>query len=199
MLGGKHRGHRHSVSGIHFAGVRPFQAGDALRQIHWRSSAKGQGLMVKTYDEELSGRVIVITDCGHNGREPALDNCLRAAASLVVAGLEAGHHVEWTDLSRSEPVRLTPFADGSEVLEALARVKLEPGCLTAERLGRALERIHAKGAVHLVLTDCNEAALAALRGLLQQGRLASLYLPEGAAAPETGVAVTHYNAEGFME
>jgi len=38
-----------------FAGIRPYQAGDSLRMIHWKAYAKGQGLFSKQFSAE-SGR-----------------------------------------------------------------------------------------------------------------------------------------------
>ena len=62
MVGGKLKGRRKVSTGINFAGLRAFEAGDPLRQIHWKSSSRGQGLMVKTFEEELSGQFTFITD-----------------------------------------------------------------------------------------------------------------------------------------
>ena len=69
MVGGKYRGQRQSPSGDSFAGVREHRPGDSLRQIHWASSAKGRGLMVRFYDEELSGRVGLIVDTDSDDRD----------------------------------------------------------------------------------------------------------------------------------
>jgi uncharacterized protein (DUF58 family) len=200
MVGGKHRGQRRSASGIHFAGVRPHQPGDPLKQIHWRSSAKGQGLMVKTYDEELTGRLAVITDTGHTGDEQSLDDCLRATGSLLLAALAAGHQVEWIPLTQLQPQQIPPFADGLEVLEALARIQLAPGCLNAERLAWAWERLPRKGAIHLLLTDFNAAAAELIGRLQQAGRIVCIYLPLACRAElEPGLPVVRYTAQGWSE
>lgn len=133
MVGGKFRGHRQTGAGNHFSGVRPHQAGDSLRQIHWASSAKRLGLMVKTFDEELSGRVAIVLDCGSSGDAKVFDDAVRAAGSLVFAALDAGHHVEWLDLASMEPDVLPPFADGHEILDRLARLRAEPQRLAPDR------------------------------------------------------------------
>lgn len=199
MVGGKHKGQRRVASGLHFAGVRPFEPGDPLKQIHWRSSAKGQGLMVKTYEEELSGRVCFIVDSGHTGSDKTLDDCLRAAGSLMFAALDAGHHVEWMDLGGLEPRLVPPFADGHELLDALARLQAQPGCLTAERLRKAVERLPRKGAVHLVLTDFNPAVAAALEQLRDQKRRVDLCLPvDCELATRPSVPVTRYTAKSIL-
>lgn len=130
MVGGKFRGHRQTGAGDHFSGVRPQQPGDSLRQIHWASSAKGLGLMVKVFDEELSGRVAVVLDCGSSGDAAAFDDAVRAAGSLVFAALDAGHHVEWLDLASLEPDLIPPFADGHAILTGWR------GCRPIRRVSR---------------------------------------------------------------
>jgi uncharacterized protein (DUF58 family) len=200
MVGGKHHGQRRTSSGVHFAGVRPFQAGDPLKQIHWRSSAKGLGLMVKTHDEELSGRVALVTDSGHTGDARTLDDAMRATGSLIFAALEAGHHVEWIDLTQLECRLIPPFADGHDVLEALARVQLDPGCLTAERLRLAVERVSRKAALHLVVTDLPPPVRSAVEALRNLNRSVWVYVPEHfQGAPNLGVPVLRYTARGLTE
>ncbi len=182
MVGGKFRGHRQTASGDHFSGVRPHQAGDSLRQIHWASSAKGQGLMVKTFDEELSGRVALVLDCGSSGEAKVFDDAVRAAGSLVFAALDAGHHVEWLDLAAMEPELIPPFQDAQVILDRLARLAADTTSLEPERLQGALERLSAKCAVHLVLTQASPAARAAVLDLRRRGRSVSVYLPAGLTA-----------------
>jgi uncharacterized protein (DUF58 family) len=200
MVGGKHRGQRRAASGVHFAGVRPHQPGDPLKQIHWPSSAKGLGLMVKTYDEELTGRLAVITDTGHTADDQTLDDCLRATGSLILAALAAGHQVDWISLTQLPPQQIPPFADGQEVLEALARIQLAPGCLNAERLAWAWERLPRKGVIHLVLTDFNVAVAELVERLQQAGRSVCVYVPTGRRAElEPGLPVVRYTAQGWSE
>jgi uncharacterized protein (DUF58 family) len=184
MVGGKFRGHRQTGAGDQFSGVRLHQPGDSLRQIHWASSAKGLGLMVKVFDEELSGRVAVVLDCGSSGDAKVFDDAVRAAGSMVFAALDAGHHVEWLDLASLEPDLIPPFADGHGILDRLARLPAEPQSLAPERLRGALERLSAKSAVHLVLTQSSSAASEAVADLRRRGRSVSVYLPVKAQARE---------------
>jgi uncharacterized protein (DUF58 family) len=199
MVGGKHRGTRRTTSGTHFAGVRPLQPGDPLKQIHWKSSAKGLGLMVKTYDEELSGRVAVMVDAGHRGGAKALDDCLRAAGSLMFAALDEGHHVEWQDLARREPHLIPPFDDGQEILDDLARIRPAPGCLNQANLEEAISRVSHKCGVCLVLTEFPLAAQEAVATLRAKGRVVSVYLPDGTAfAPIAGVHFLFYQERAIF-
>lgn len=201
MVGGKFRGHRQTGAGDQFSGVRPHQAGDSLRQIHWASSAKGLGLMVKVFDEELSGRVAVVLDCGSSGDAKTFDDAVRSAGSLVFAALDAGHHVEWLDLASLEPDLIPPFADGHEILDRLARLRLEPKSLDRERLRGAFERLSAKSAVHLVLTQSSAAASEAVAEFRRRGRSVSIYLPTKAQALEdfAGAPVWRFREHGMEE
>jgi uncharacterized protein (DUF58 family) len=86
IAGGRFRGSRRVNSGAHFAGVRAWQDGDALKQVHWKTSARRGELMVKIFEEELGGRVSLLLDCEPD--EPRLlDDAVRATASLAVATL----------------------------------------------------------------------------------------------------------------
>ena len=201
MVGGKYRGLRQTAAGDQFSGVRPHQAGDSLRQIHWASSAKGLGLMVKVFDEELAGRVALVLDCGSSGDPEVFDDAVRAAGSLVFAALDAGHHVEWLDLATREPDLIPPFADGHEILDRLARLTAEPQSLAAERLRGVLPRVSARSAIHLVLTQANAAARELVVELRQRGRNVSVYLPDAVVAVEAfgGAAVWKYRAHGVEE
>lgn len=43
-------------------GVRPYLAGDSLSRVHWRSTARLDSLMVKTFDLEPSGNLWIVLD-----------------------------------------------------------------------------------------------------------------------------------------
>jgi uncharacterized protein (DUF58 family) len=197
MVGGKLKGNRRTTSGSHFAGVRPHQAGDPLKHIHWKSSSKGHGLMVKTFDEELSGRISIIMDTGRIGAEQTLDDCIRATGSLIFAALDAGHHVEWIGLSDLELMLIPPFADGHEILDALARVTPDTAGFSEERLHAALGKISHKSAVSFVLTEFHPGARRAMEELIAHHRNVSLYLPHDQPLPDDlgTILVYRYTAE----
>ncbi len=88
-------------AGIEFADIRPFQAGDRLRKISWRVSARSRELHVTTSPaEEDSGVLLVVDALGDHGRsggldgEPSsLDQSVRAAAALAEHHIRAGDRV----------------------------------------------------------------------------------------------------------
>ena len=88
-------------AGIEFADIRPFRAGDRLRRISWRVSARSRELHVTTSPaEEDSGVLLVVDALGDHGRsggldgEPSsLDQSVRAAAALAEHHIRAGDRV----------------------------------------------------------------------------------------------------------
>ncbi|HEY1172377.1 MAG TPA: DUF58 domain-containing protein [Verrucomicrobiae bacterium] len=195
VVGGKFHGQKRSAAGTHFAGLRPFHAGDPLKQIHWKSSSKGRGLMVKTFEEELSGRVAIITDAVGVADSVVLDDCLRAAGSLMFAALDAGHHVEWVNLATQMPELFPPFTDGQEILDMLARVEPLVSEPDGKRIGEAVGHVSRRSALSFVLTQVNASVEEALESLAAQGRSVTVYLPEGAIENlGRGVNILRYNA-----
>lgn len=173
MPGGKVRGQRRVNTGASFAGVRGWQAGDPIKQIDWKSTAKRDELMVRVYDEELSGRVAVVIDAG--GFEKAVvDDCVRAAGSLIFAGLDAGHQVEICDLATGG-VRIFPaFADGTEILQWLARY--EPVDLSNEEIAAVARKTSRRAAIALVTPKLRPNHLPFIQEMQGQGRRVSCYL-----------------------
>lgn len=49
-------------AGIGIFGVRNYEAGDPVRFIHWKQSAKGQGLKTKEFEEEISRSFLLMLD-----------------------------------------------------------------------------------------------------------------------------------------
>lgn len=183
MVGGNHRGGGLTTTGAHFHGVRPIQPGDPLRQIHWKASAKGLGLMVKTFEEELSGRVALLLVTSPSDSQQALDDAVRAAGSLVFAALDEGHHVEWKQAGEDTYLLIPPFADGGEVLDLLARVQAVPAEVTTDQLQEAAGRVSTRGALAVVATRWSAHLESAARAWLARGRVLTLYLPEGVEPP----------------
>jgi uncharacterized protein (DUF58 family) len=177
MVGGRFRGHRQTSSGDFFSGIREHKPGDSLRQIHWASSAKGLGLMVKTFDEELSGRVGIVLDTGNSGAVEIFDNAIRLTGSMAFAALDAGHHLELVDLGSGEHQLVPPFDDGQGLLDRLAGMKAHTDCLTVDRLTNAVSTIARKAALHLVLTQWNQDVEQYVESLTATGRKVTIYLP----------------------
>lgn len=85
---------RRKGSGLEFFGIREHRAGDSLRHVHWKSTARTGRLLVREYEEQPSSRLGVWIDSGPTvGDEPhtAFEDAVSCAASLVLYGLDVGH------------------------------------------------------------------------------------------------------------
>jgi uncharacterized protein (DUF58 family) len=189
ISGGKFRGARRVNSGSHFAGVRAWQSGDSIKQVHWKSTARRGEMMVKMFEEELGGRISLILDCGEEPEE-IIDNAVRAAASLAVASLQDGNHLELLDLSTAPPLRLAPFEDEAELLDRLARYA--PPAKGAELDVQDLWR---RSSLALVGTRWHDWWDNLLGQARSQHRSVHVYLPIGTKVRPTLDAEIRYFAE----
>jgi uncharacterized protein (DUF58 family) len=76
---------RQKGEGLEFADLRPFGAGDRIRRINWRASARRGDLWVNEFHAERNADVILFLDSfadARRGRTGTLDQAIRAAASL---------------------------------------------------------------------------------------------------------------------
>jgi uncharacterized protein (DUF58 family) len=82
---------REKGEGIEFADLRPFVAGDRVRRINWRASARRGELWVNELHAERNADVILFLDSFTEARredETTLDRTVRGAAALVEHYLE---------------------------------------------------------------------------------------------------------------
>ena len=85
---------RRRGAGFEFFGIREHRAGDSLRHVHWRSSARTGRLLVREYEDQPASRMGVWIDSGPTvGEEPqtAFEDAVSCAASLVNYALDVGH------------------------------------------------------------------------------------------------------------
>ncbi len=75
-----------------FHGLREYAAGDELRTIHWRASARTDDLMVKEFTVEGLHHCTVVFDPapGVHGSNASFEHGVTAAASLVSSAMRAG-------------------------------------------------------------------------------------------------------------
>ena len=83
-------------AGVEFAGVRPYTAGDRLRDVNWKASGHRGRLHVTTRAAERQADVVVVvdgrSDAGPPG-ESVLDAAMRGAATVAAAYLRRGDRV----------------------------------------------------------------------------------------------------------
>ncbi|MFA6290918.1 MAG: DUF58 domain-containing protein [Victivallales bacterium] len=177
MVGGGCQGKYSSPSGFDFSGVRPMQSGDSFRHIHWKSSAKGAGIMIKEFSEELSGRLTIILDNRPAAGLGLCDLAARAAGSLAFAALDAGHHVELVDPSRADTLVVPPFSTGDALLEFIARTDVSDNYDLLLKTREIRDKISSRSSVVIVAVSA-DGLRESVEYLLSQNRKVSLYVPE---------------------
>ncbi len=84
-------------SGCEFFGVREYRAGDPLRHVHWRTTARRGELVVREFERETGAPLVVLVDNraldGGDLAAELLDSGARLAASIALYALHAGHPV----------------------------------------------------------------------------------------------------------
>jgi uncharacterized protein (DUF58 family) len=100
-----------------FDRLREYVPGDSLRDVHWKSSAKRDELLVREFDERADDPVLLVAARAKPGEADAMAT---AAATVAVAALGAGFGVE---LATPGGTVTRGFGDAqrTRVLEALAR------------------------------------------------------------------------------
>src|SRR5204862_185612 len=118
--------------GIEFADLRPFVAGDRIRRINWRASARRGELWVNDLHPERNADVVLLLDSfaeARNADESTLDRAVRAAFAL------AAKHLEEPDRAVGRRAAARRRRGGGEIVPALgtpgARVAAAAGALLA--------------------------------------------------------------------
>lgn len=113
-------------------GIRPYEPGDPVRDIHWAATARTGQVQVRLHDYSARARLLVVlnvqnedvqwTDYVSDQRASSVEDGIRLAASLCVhalrSGLSAGFAANMPLLDTKESTLLLP-ADGQIQEEAL--------------------------------------------------------------------------------
>lgn len=197
-------------------GVREYRPGDALRRVHWPTTARRGRLSILEHERQVARGVAVFLDLSRAtlrglGRQSTLEVAVRLAAAVSAAYLTQGDRVALHGQG-TEPVHV-PAAGGraqlARVLEALARVRPEGELPLAELVRARAADLDAGQLVWLIVADLERDAgpcvdvLAALRA---RGCRAVAALLDPAAFPrlwgapqrelELAVAADMFLAEG---
>jgi len=113
---------RHSGESGDFYGVRPYQQGDELRHIHWKTTAHTGKLAIKQYHRRSSTATTIYLDC----REEAYAERPDALEQAVQAAADAAAHA----IGRHSLLRL---------VQAGAKIKVVPPDRGERQLVKALE------------------------------------------------------------
>lgn len=134
-------------SDLSFYAVREYARGDAMRHVHWKSTAKTGTLMVRQYEESQTARVAVLFDAIREEyqNDDEFELAVSVAASISVQAVREGR--ERFVASAWAPGRLRPSIDGLEelpsrdpqqLLDAWAELEAAPDGVSFETLARGL-------------------------------------------------------------
>ena len=108
--------------GVTFHTLRDYVRGDDLRQIHWRSSARINKLMVRHNVDTHQPRSLIVLDnraASYGG--DSFEDAVRAAASIVVASMRRGFEFR---LITTDGVELDQRMPAAKVMDRLAEIGL---------------------------------------------------------------------------
>lgn len=108
--------------GVTFHTLRDYVRGDDLRQIHWRSSARSNKLMVRHNVDTNRPRTLVVLDTrAIVYSAEAFEDAIRAAASVVVASMNRGFEFR---LLTTDGLELNQRMPPATIMDRLAEISL---------------------------------------------------------------------------
>ncbi|MFV0435464.1 MAG: DUF58 domain-containing protein [Leucobacter sp.] len=148
-------------SDLSFYAVREYATGDAMRHVHWKSTAKTGTLMVRQYEESQSARVAVLFDARREEylNDDEFELAVSVAASISVQAVREGR--ERFIASAWSPGRVRPSVDGLEelpsrdpqqLLDAWSELEAAPEGLPFEALAHGLAHSRRPLSIVVVVT-----------------------------------------------
>lgn len=177
------------------AGPRPYQPGDSIRQVDWKSSARAGALQVRRHDPAIA-RETMVALAFSRGEYPGrflydeLERAVVAAASiaadLVGRGQPVGLCTSGRDPLAGGAAAAIPPDDGRphliELLRLLGRLEAPPEGDVAAVLDRAAVGLGWGSSVVLVVAAAGPALVERLLALRRRGLRLAVVLVEGTAA-----------------
>lgn len=182
-----------------FHTLRDYVPGDDLRQVHWRSSARLDKLVVREHVDTAHTRLRVVLDDRPTPRGVEdLDEAASVAASVIATGLHASLHCELHLVSgrgRDSTSGLTALLD----LLAEAEPRSDASLKRALRLLRARPSGDTAMLVSPSLTDAELRSFGQLRNVYH-GLIAVVVGSEAPATTPTGITcIATADARSFAE
>jgi uncharacterized protein (DUF58 family) len=160
--------------GTEFDSLREYVAGDDVRSIDWRSTARSTGVVVRTWQPERDRRILLVLDTGRTsaGRVrdvPRLDVSMDAALLLGALAARAGDRVDLLAFDRAVRARVSG-AGARELLPAMvnALAPVEPELMETDM----------RGLVTAVLSRSTRRSLVVLFTALDTAAVEEVLLPE---------------------
>jgi uncharacterized protein (DUF58 family) len=185
--------------GMDFHGVREYRSGDALRRVHWPTTARTGKLAVVEFERAYQQDVVIGLDLAAGtdygvGRDTTLEYAVKVAATLVARTLLAGGGVTLITQQHKavvKPREGDPDASRFMLFDILARVQAD----AETSLGDALHAVRlTEGTHYTILTSHGDPRLSAfLSTRIRHGDSVQIYFFEpfsfgGQSVPSPAVA-----------
>jgi uncharacterized protein (DUF58 family) len=164
--------------GIAFHSLREYVPGDDLRQIHWRSTARMDKLMVRHTVITNEPKIMVLLDTSADPYDDdSFEDAVRIAASLVVACVDHRYPTEFRTTGGMTASVDPTGAGRTDVLDKLASIERsssDPGLSAIVKMAARREQGVSLGAVTGQPDREAAGALGAVRGRFQMVTLVQL-------------------------
>jgi uncharacterized protein (DUF58 family) len=152
--------------GMDFHGVREYRSGDALRRVHWPTTARTGKLAVVEFERAYQQDIVIGLDLTNGteagtGRDTTLEYAVKVAATLATRTLRAGGGVTLVtqhDRLTVRPRESDPEAARFHLFDILARAKADAETSLGEALYAA--RLD-QGSHYVILTAKGDPRLSA--------------------------------------
>jgi uncharacterized protein (DUF58 family) len=192
------------------AGVREYRAGDPLRHVDWRASARSPSLLVRVYEPTTSLRVAAFIDLHvprGRGDIPSADLTeftVAVAASVItdlsVRGIGVGLYS--TGTMDGHPLAYPPSMSPSalaDMMELLARVSPYGAMSMAEVLASECGRFRSGISVVVIAADFPERTLAAMADLRRRLPVTSVWVGNDLGRPAPSGTVDTREEVAYVE
>jgi uncharacterized protein (DUF58 family) len=153
------------------SGIRPYQAGDSRRDVHWAATARMGSLQIKTHEFTADPRLLVILNVQAKENQwndlmdyeqERIEYGIRLAASMIMktlsAGLEAGFRANAPAYGETAPLAVEPRraqGQAEAVLDALARLTIK----RARSFPTFLDDLGRVTGMDILILSCYDSAL----------------------------------------
>lgn len=162
--------------------IRSYQAGDAMKKIHWKLSLRKGELMVRKFDEPILQDVLIMMDCsrppswGHPEAEADIrDALLETAASVYTEEIKTDHTVRMPLYGR-HPIDIDNNMGLSLALDNLSRIDFSASDRFERLLVLESSRLRKVGFVVIISARLNSAMVDIMIRMHRMGPNMRLYL-----------------------
>ena len=162
--------------------IRAYQAGDPMKKIHWKLSARKRELVVRKFDEPILREVLILMDCsrppsrGQPGAEAELRDALLETAASVFAAQAGTDLTVHFPLFGEHPVELEKTTGVPLALENLALLDFSESDRFERVLALESRRLRKVGCLVVVSARLNSAMVEIMLRMRQLGPALRLYL-----------------------